>query len=510
MNVVLYLRYSSDRQTEQSIEGQQRVCREYCARNGMTIVGEYVDRALSAAKNTEKREMFLRMIRDSERRQFEAVVVYKLDRFSRNRYDSATYKNKLKKNGVRVVSATENISDNPEGVILESVLEGMAEFYSKELSQKVTRGMHETALKGNSCGGQIPLGYRIVNKKFVLDELTAPIVKEAFDRYASGERAKDIVDDFNRRGFRTSRGYPFAITSLTSMLGNERYVGIYTYKDVRTEGAIPAIVTKEIFDVVQRRRQKNKKAPAMAKAVEEYLLSGKLFCGHCGRLMSGVYGTNHAGKKYAYYRCYPKNGCAKKNVRKDAIEMYVAMEAKKLLNDEKIEEIAAIAVREAERDKRENSLVPAIRKQIGDIQKSITNLIRFVENGAESESIFERIKELEREKKDAEKRLSEEERNFVQLKKEHISFWLSQFKDGDINDIDFRRRLIDMLVHSVTVWDDPDGYYTITTLYNLTSCSENKVNGLNLDTIGPPRKSYSNIFVVLGVVFGITRNRVRL
>ena len=147
MNVVLYMRYSSDKQTEQSIEGQERICTAYCQSHNMTIIGKYIDRALSASKHTEKRDEFQRMIRDSEKQTFEAVVVYKLDRFSRNRYDSAIYKNKLRKNGVKVVSATENISDSPEGIILESVLEGMAEFYSKELSQKVSRGMHETALK---------------------------------------------------------------------------------------------------------------------------------------------------------------------------------------------------------------------------------------------------------------------------------------------------------------------------------------------------------------------------
>lgn len=118
MDVVLYLRYSSDKQNEQSIEGQMRVCKAFCERNNYRIIESYIDRALTASKNTEKRENFLRMIKDSERKSFQGVVVYKLDRFARNRYDSAIYKNKLKKNGVRVLSATENISENPEGVIL--------------------------------------------------------------------------------------------------------------------------------------------------------------------------------------------------------------------------------------------------------------------------------------------------------------------------------------------------------------------------------------------------------
>ena len=157
-NVVLYLRYSSDKQSEQSIEGQRHICEDFCRRNDYQIVGEYIDRALSASKETDKRLEFNRMIGDSAKGKWQAVVVYKLDRFARNRYDSATFKARLRKNGVKVISATEQISDSPEGIILESVLEGMAEFYSAELSQKVTRGMNETAMKGNNCGGITPHG----------------------------------------------------------------------------------------------------------------------------------------------------------------------------------------------------------------------------------------------------------------------------------------------------------------------------------------------------------------
>ena len=139
MNVVIYARYSSDRQTEQSIEGQLKECYEYARRNGYTIVGEYIDRAISGT--TDHRPEFLRMIADGDKKLFQAVLVYQLDRFARNRYDSATYKAKLKKNGIRVLSARENISDDASGVLMEAVLEGMAEYYSVELSQKIRRGM---------------------------------------------------------------------------------------------------------------------------------------------------------------------------------------------------------------------------------------------------------------------------------------------------------------------------------------------------------------------------------
>lgn len=207
MNAVIYARFSSDRQREESIEGQVRECTEYAEKNGLTIVETYIDRALSASKETEKRLDFQRMIRDSSKRLFDVVLVWKLDRFARNRYDSAHYKNILKKNGIRVVSTTEHITEGPEGIILESMLEGMAEYYSAELSEKIHRGQKENALKGKNNGGGIPLGYVLGDdQQLKLDPLTAPIVREIFERYAGGETAWGIIRDLNSRGITTRRG----------------------------------------------------------------------------------------------------------------------------------------------------------------------------------------------------------------------------------------------------------------------------------------------------------------
>jgi DNA invertase Pin-like site-specific DNA recombinase len=139
MNAVIYARYSSDNQREESIEGQLRECKLYCERHGITVIKSYIDRALSA--KSDRRPDFQNLIRDSEKRLFDAVIVWKLDRFSRNRYDSAYYKRLLRKNGVRVISATESLSNDATGILLESMLEGYAEFYSSELSEKIRRGL---------------------------------------------------------------------------------------------------------------------------------------------------------------------------------------------------------------------------------------------------------------------------------------------------------------------------------------------------------------------------------
>lgn len=479
MDVVLYMRYSSDRQTEQSIEGQQRICMEFCKQQGYDVVGMYIDRATSAFKDTDKRTEFNRMIKDSDKQLWQGVVVYKLDRFARNRYDSAIYKTRLKKNGVRVISATENISDNPEGVILEAVLEGMAEFYSKELSQKISRGMRESAYKCNNLGGIVPLGYKIVDKKFVVDEPKAQIVKEAFDLYAEGVTISDICDRFNNQGYRTSSGTRFNKNSFKTMFRNEKYIGVYAYKDIRIENGVPAIIDKDTFDVVQKRRSLNAQAPSRGKAKVDYLLSQKLFCGHCGALMIGECGRSETGEIYYYYSCSNRkrfHSCNKKNMRKEVIEKIAAEDAMAWLTPEKIDLIADMAIKANQEDLENDEVIPSLEAEIDELDTRISNLLKLVEKGAESKALAARLTELEKQKKDAEHRIYEAEGQYIILEKETIAGWMSQFLDGDINDEDYRRRLIDMFVVSLTVWDDPDGHYKITSVYSLVEDDFRQMN----------------------------------
>ena len=252
MTAVIYARYSSDNQREESIEGQLRECQEYAERNGITILHSYIDRALSA--KTDNRPEFQHMIRDSAKELFDAVLVWKLDRFSRDRYDSAHYKHILKKNGVKVISAKENISEGPEGIILESMLEGMAEYYSAELAQKINRGLKENALKGKNNGGSIPLGFVLSeDQKLKIDPLTAPVVREIYQRYDSGETMKAIIASLNARHILTRKNRPFSQSSFNILLRNRKYIGEYRYGDIVIPDALPAIIPKDLFERVQTR-----------------------------------------------------------------------------------------------------------------------------------------------------------------------------------------------------------------------------------------------------------------
>lgn len=463
----LYVRYSSANQTEQSIEGQTRVCTEFCEHHNIKIVDIYADRATSASKDIEKRIEFLRMIKDSEKHPFDAVVVYKLDRFARSRYDMATYRYKLKKNGVQLISATENISDDPEGIILESVLEGMAEFYSAELSQKINRGLRESAYKHQCIGGHPLLGYKLVNKQFVLDEKTAPLVREAFELFADGKTIADICNVFNDKGYRTVNNNKFNKSSFVKMFKNEKYIGIYQFHDYRAENAIPRIISQELWDRVQARLA-NRKRSGTYKAKYTYLLSGKLYCGHCGHRMHA--NCNQQG--YLYYKCFGKSNmsadCTKRNMRKDYIEKVVLEDALSFLTDENIEMIADAAVRANEKELESTTDIPVLKNQLKETTTSLNNILKAIETGQSPELLVNRMMELEREKRRLETLLKDEERKIVYLDKPKIIFWLESFRYGDITDEKFAKQLIDLFINSITVWDEDDNTFKISITYNLS------------------------------------------
>ena len=240
LRAVIYARYSSSGQREESIEGQLRDCYEFAKKHGIIVIGEYIDKAMTG--RVDRRPDFQRMMKDSEKGRFNCVLLWKMDRFARNRYDSARYKTQLKKNGVKLMSATEIISDGPEGIILESVLEGYAEYYSADLSEKVIRGMTENALKGKFSGGAIPFGYTInADRRFEIDPLTAPFVAETFQRYNDGQTMREIRDWLNEKGVKNQRGGLMTFNTIQHMLNNRRYIGELKYRDVLIPDAIPSI-----------------------------------------------------------------------------------------------------------------------------------------------------------------------------------------------------------------------------------------------------------------------------
>ena len=454
MTAVIYARYSSDNQREESIEGQIRECTAYAEKNGITIVKHYIDRAISA--KTDNRPEFQQMIKDSDKKLFDIVLVWKLDRFARNRYDSARYKTQLKKNGVKLMSATEVISDGPEGIILESVLEGYAEYYSADLSEKVIRGMTENALKGKFSGGAIPFGYTInADRRFEIDPLTAPFVAEAFQRYNDGQTMREIRDWLNEKGIKNKRGGPMTFNVVQHMLSNRRYIGELKYRDVLIPDAIPPIVSVELFNDVQEKMLKNKKAPARRKAEDDYLLTTKLFCGYCGALMFGESGTSRTGEVHRYYKCATAKkhkGCKKKTVRKQWLEDLVVNQTMQLVKDDAAME--SIIAKVMDLQNKENTNIPLYEKQLRDAESGIQNMLNAIQAGILTSSTKERLEALEEQRKELQARIAEERLAKPKMKEEFVRFWLLRFRKLDMTQPEQRQALVDTFINAIYLYDD--------------------------------------------------------
>ena len=285
---------------------------------GLTIIHKYCDRAQTG--RNDNWEQFQLMLADTAKHAFDALIVWKTDRIGRNKEEIALNKYHLKKNGVKIHYIAEMIPDTPEGIILEAVIEGMAAYYSEQLSQNIRRGQRASAAKAQSTGGNRPLGYKTgPDKKFIIDPETAPTVRLVYGLYAQGQTITQIIQALNAKGLRTKRGRPFTNNSLRTVLKNEKYIGVYSYKDeIRIEDAILPIVEPEVFYKVQEMLRYNQKAAAHKNSKADYPLTEKLFCGKCGAMMVGISGTSHTGSRHHHYYCVQqrKKNCEKKPVRR--------------------------------------------------------------------------------------------------------------------------------------------------------------------------------------------------
>ena len=526
-NVVIYARYSSEKQTENSIDGQLRICREFCQQKGFTVIGEYIDRAMSGTD--DNRPDFQRMIKDAEKQRFAFIVVYRFDRFMRNRYDSAIYKKRLEQFGVKVISTAEQISDGDEGIILESIYEAMDEAYSRRLSKITKRGMREAAEKGLWTGGNVSIGFKVENQRLMLDEHNARGVRIMYELVYSGKTPTQAAQIVNDKGYRTKTGKLWTASKVISVLRNPMNHGDYTYIDEEMGNIpreCPAIVTKDLFDKVIEILDRNKKAYGRkTNDVVDFVLSGKLYCGHCGAAMVGDSGTSRSGEKYYYYSCGKKkkrlNNCNKKSEKKDFIEWYICEQTVLyVLTDEGIKEISKRVVEEARKDIDE-SRMHELRREIDRLDKEIDDSIEVMIHN-KSEVIRSKLEAkcdlLEQQKKSAEEELKELKfREDLLVTEDQVEKFLRSFIGGDLLNKEYRRLLINTLVNKVYIWDDKIAIYynvrggkqighldVIDYLDELaeSECSDNLCYGEPINTLS----EHSTLIFVDGV-FGIVIGR---
>ena len=478
MNVVIYARYSSHNQNETSIEGQLKVCYEYARQHEFTVVGEYIDRAISGT--TDNREQFQKMLKDSEKGEFQGVLLYQLDRFGRNDLECAINEDKLNKNGVEVYSAKENFSKDPSGRLLKGVIRSVNQYYSDELSVKVSRGMDLNAGKFYYNGGTVPLGLKvevveelngpfnkkIEKKKFAIDEEKAPIVQKIFDMYINGHTMFDIIRYLNKLEIKTSLGNEFNKNSIRTILLNKKYIGVYSYRGEETPNVIPRIIDDETFKKAHERLLKNKEAPARARAKTNYLLTTKLFCGNCKEMMVGVSGTSQDGTLHCYYGCKGnlKKKCKKKNVQKDYIENAVIEKAKEILTDEKIEEIAN-AVYKTAYETQDHSKIKQLQRDFIKLNKKKNNLVDSLTECDTPElrkAIFDKMKALEEHTNELERQIKLEESSQFNFTIPQIREFLKSLKYSNKNDTKYKQMILNILVYKVYLYDKD-----ITIIFNI-------------------------------------------
>lgn len=427
--VALYARFSSDNQRTESIDAQIRAMEAYCKQRHYVIVNTYVDEAKTAT--TDRRPAFQEMIADSGKHLFDILLVHKLDRFARNRYDSAVYKRELKKNGVSVHSVLENLDDSPESIIMESVLEGMSEYYSQNLAREVMKGLRETALQCKHTGGKPPLGYDLdEDRRLVINPQEAEAVKLIYNMYGNGEGYSAILRELHEGGYKTKKGIDFQKNSLYSILTNRKYSGTYVFnrssskacngsrnthldKDeedmIAVEGGCPQIVDVKTFEKVQERLRSNQHTGGRRNAKINYRLSGKVFCKECGRAMVG--NTRRAGRNkmvYSTYRCPSKSYiCTNREINQEYLEEYViSMLERYVFNIEALRAIAKRIDRKVkQRARTGKGRVDELRGELGGVAEAIKNIADAIAAGAMSEALLMRLHELEQEKVDLEEKL---------------------------------------------------------------------------------------------------------
>lgn len=455
LRAVIYARYSCSNQTEQSIEGQLADCQQFAERIGLQIVDTYIDRAMTAT--SDRRPQFQKMINDSEKGAFDVILVWKLDRFARNRYDSAVYKRRLKGNGVRVMSVMENITDTPEGVLMESVLEGFAEYFSKDLSQKVKRGMKETAKK-HKITNRLPFGYcKSEEGTYMPDPHTEGAVRKIFDMYVSGVRKSDIADYLNSNGYKTAYGNKFTISSITPLIKNTRYIGKYYYGNEEYCDEAQRIVSDDIFLKAQQKAAENKHGGRF-KAMERYLLSNKLYCGYCYNRMNGHCGRGAGGTVYHYYVCMGRKRnhiCNCKNVKKDIVEKQVMNAIIDLLNDEyAIDAILDIADDYQNNDIERINEIRDIERRLNEVNAKISNIVTAIESGIFTSSTKERLQELEKIKGQLDYELICKRTSGAKYSKATLKRILKNLNLEEAATMTEKQDLINQLIYRIYLWAD--------------------------------------------------------
>ena len=451
----IYARYSSSAQNDASIEQQVAECRQYADDNRLTVVAVYEDRAISG--RSDKRPGFQKMLRAAERGEFQVLIAYKSNRISRNMQSALNYAQRLSNAGVRLIYCREEFGDNATGRFMLRMMMNVNQFYSENMAEDIRRGMLDSVSKGRVTGS-VPYGYKKgEDGLYAVDGPAAAVVREIFARYIRGDSLADIRRDFNERGLLTKQKKPWSKNSFHNILNNEKYVGIYSFGDARIENGIPAIVEEEVFALAQKKLDTEKVVRKRRRGNEEYILTGKLFCGYCYAPMVGMSGRSHVGREYYYYACQTrrnKNTCVKENVSKEFIETEVVKAVQTaVLNDETVSWIADTIIEMAKRFREQSSLAE-YESQLSENKKQITNLVRAIAMGVAGEEVKEQMDDLQEEKRRLQGLIAIEKAATRDYDRSTVIGYMESVQKHDPADKDFQKMVIRDFIKAVYLYDD--------------------------------------------------------
>lgn len=413
---VIYARFSSDNQREESIDAQVRACKAYCKGKGYLVTHIYRDEAKSGTK-LAGRDAYNQMLADAKDDLFDVVIFHKVDRNARNEFDYYTTKRTLTQLGIKYEYAVQNIDNTPEGQMMESMLVGFAAYYSRNLAKETKKGLNENAYKAQFNGGTAPFGYKIIDKHYVIDEREAEGVRMIFRMYLDGKGYTEIARALAEKGYRTKSGKNFSKVSLHDILRNEKYIGIYTFNKVtkksdgtrnshgkpseeliRVENAVPAIISKDDFIMVQKIKADNQKHAARFRASVPYLLTGKIFCEHCGSAMNG-HRMRRNEKEYSYYACNRKERvagetCPNKYINSEALERWVIDSIKQcVFTPQNMANIAKeMANQYADHTKNSKNRLIQLKRQKAALEKRMGGLYDIMELNGVDDYNLDRLK----------------------------------------------------------------------------------------------------------------------
>lgn len=449
---VIYARFSSHNQREESIEQQVAECKAFAAAKNLTVIDIYADSAISG--RSDRRPQFQRMRRDASKNIFEYIIAYKSSRIARNMLNALNFEVEMTKHGVNVLYAKEEFGDNAAGRFALRTMMSVNQFYSENLAEDIKRSQADNA-QNCRANGPAPFGYKSgEDGRFVINEPAAKIVREIYARVAAKEPYASIIADFNARGLKTSYGRPWTKNSFGGILGNERYKGIYIFDGTRIPGGMPQIIDEQLFEeakIAMKCMSKKKSATA------EYQLTGKLYCGECGEYMVGMCGTSRSGAVYNYYACSGHrtgSGCKKTSVARDQIENAVAKSlCEQIMNDEIIDQIAD-EVMAYQRKHKDNPEIKALEAAKADNAKAIKNLLAAIEAGIITESTKARLIELEAEQTKITEQLAVLTTDQINVTRDQVIGYLKSYRGGDISDKKYRMQLFQTFLVAAYVYND--------------------------------------------------------